>query len=109
MPEGVEFEFAKQMKNGWTLGFSAPQFEENATYQLWNWTYYDSEGKEYDFNSSSTCTDGYYDGDKNIYVDLPSRFTDEFSLINYPYDEVWLCPSYSHRVTLDTPISIEIK
>ena len=109
MPDGVEFEYAKQMKNGWVLGFSAPQYEENTSYQLWNWSYYDTQGKECSFNSSSTTNGGYYDGDRNTYVELPARFVEQFSLINYPYEEVWLCPVFSRRVTLETPLSIIIK
>jgi len=109
VPEGVEFELSDRKKNGWTIVFSAPVIKENSAYQLWGWTYFDAEGKEHDLNGMSSSEGGYWDSEKNVFVGLPGRFIEEFDLIDYPYDEVWLCPAYSRRVTLDTPISIEIK
>ena len=109
LPEGVKFEQARKMKNGWSLAFSAPVFEENHYYQIWSSTYFDPNGNKYSINSSSTSGDGYFDESKQAEVALPNRFTESFGLIDYPYDEVWLCPSYSRCVTLDTPIRIEIK
>ena len=109
MPEGVNFEYAKKMKNGWKVIFSAPELKENCSYPILSWDYYDADKNEYHIESMFSSGGGYYDYDKNLAVDLPGRFVEEFALIDYPYDEVWLSPSFSRRVTLDTPISIQIK
>ncbi len=108
-PAGVKFELATRKTNGWVVVFSAPVIKENSAYQLWGWSYFDSEDKEHDLNGMSSSDGGYYDFEKNVFVELPGRFIEQFNLINYPYDEIWLCPSYSSRVMLDTPINIEIK
>ena len=109
LPEGVKFELSDKKKNGWTIIFSAPVIKGNSAYQLWGWTYFDAEGKEYDMNGMSSSEDGYWDSENNVFVALPGRFSEQFNLFDYAYDEVWLCPAYSRRVTFDTPVSIDIK
>jgi len=107
LPEGVDFVSAKRYDDSWLLEFTATQIKENNSYQVWDWNYYDAEGQKYAFTSMSSTSAGatYSDGNKaeeNLFgVRLPLK--------DYPYDEVWLCPSFSRRVILDTPVSLEIK
>ncbi len=109
LPDGVKLEQAVKKKNGWIVYFSAPELEENHHYQLFGWSYYDKQGKEYSINSSSSTGGGYYDDSSNTAVSLPGRFVEYFPLKDFADSEVRLSPSFSSRVSLDEPISIEIK
>lgn len=109
MPEGINFEYAQKMKNGWKVIFSAPELKPDYSYSFLSWDYYDADKKEYHIESMYSSSGGYYDSDKNIYVNLPGKFIEEFALVDYPYDEVWLSPAFSRKVTLNNPISIPIK
>jgi hypothetical protein len=38
-----------------------------------------------------------------------THFYDEFPLLNYPYDEVWLSPQYSHNWVAEDQIVIPVQ
>jgi len=59
-------------------------------------------------NSWSSASSSYFDEEENEYKDEPEKFYVEFSLLNYPFDVVYLSRAYSRMVQLDEPIKIEI-
>lgn len=109
LPEGVAFELAKQKENGWILGFSAPSYREKYHDQMWNWNYFDRNGNEHSIGSSCSTMGGYYDEDTLQLLGSEDTPFTILALKNYPDNEVWLCPAYSRRTALDTPVSIQIK
>ena len=110
LPEGVEFVSSEKHYSDWLLTFSAPEPKSGGSSQIWSMTYYDPNGTELSLNSMSFTTSGEPHNSGTAQQDVDERRNEEwFALKDYPYDEVWLCPSFSRRVTLDEPISIEIK
>lgn len=108
LPEGVEFISSEKYYSGWLLEFTATAFD-NVSCQIWRDGYFDAQGNRYDFNNYSFTSVGssYQEGSTNEAA--KNQFSVILPLKDYPYDEVWLCPAYSRHVTLDTPVSIEIK
>lgn len=109
LPQGVVFEQAAKRSNGWILYFSAPEYEKNSSYQLFQMSFYDRDGEKHEIRSMSTTGGTYLDEDSDEYIELENRFVDYFPLTNYTENEVWLEPIFSSRVKLDSPIIIEIK
>ncbi len=103
LPEGVEFHSATQESGGWILKFKAEYRKPDHFHQLFSHEYYDMEGQEYYINSWSFM---FGDEDEN---GESAYFIESFPLRNYPYEEVWLCPYYSHVWTADEPISVIVK
>lgn len=99
LPQDVRLEKIERKDNSWILEFSAKEYKEGASYQLWGWDYYDEENNEYRLDGSSSNTN----------MDMPGRFEEQFALKNYPYDMVYLSPSYSRIVNLPRPIKIKVK
>jgi len=108
LPEGVKLERVVRQDDRWRLTFSGVERKENSEYQLFGTKYFDESGKEYRYNSWSTSA-GYFDEQANKYVETPGVFRVEFALDNYPFDTVYLSPSFSRKVKLTTPIMITIK
>ncbi len=108
LPEGVKLERAVRQDDHWLLTFSAVERKDNSEYQLFGTKYHDESGKEYEFNSWSSST-GYFDEQANKYVETPGLFRVEFALDHYPFDTVYLSPSFSRKVKLETPVMITIK
>lgn len=108
LPEGVKLERAVRQNDSWRLTFSGVEREDNSYYQLFGTKYYDESGKEYEYNSWST-TSGYFDDEAKEYVETSGVFRVEFVLNNYPFETVYLSPSFSRKVELTTPIMITIK
>lgn len=109
LAKGLAFEMAEKTENGWALVFSEQMSSGDTSSQLWDWNYYDSQGKSYELNGISTQSDGYFDNDRKTSVSLQRKNTERIELENYPYDEVWLCPAFTDRSSLDEPLSIKIK
>jgi len=42
-------------------------------------------------------------------MEMPGRFEERFALKDYPYDKVYLSPSYSRMVKLPDPVKIKVK
>ena len=72
-------------------------------YQLFGHAFFDADGNEYEINQWSS-TYGEVDEEGNI-----TYFYDEFPLLNYPYDEVWLSPQYSHNWIAEDQIVISVQ
>ncbi len=115
LPEGVELYSAQRSGNGWLVQFSAPEEEEMHFRQLFSMTYYDAEGSEYSMDSRSTMTEPYIEGpisDEAFDAHRAAgegRFFEILPLENYPYDEVWLCPTFSRTTEAEAPVTIPIK
>jgi hypothetical protein len=108
LPEGVKLIQSVRVGNDWKLTFSATEREKDHSYQLFMGQYFDEAGKEYSFNSWFTFSDGYTD-EEGRYVETPGMFSEEFSLTDYPFDTVWLSPSFSRTVKPAAPIEIKVK
>ncbi len=100
MPEGVSFVEARREGKDWIVKLRCEKAEEKPMYQAFDHLFYDAEGNQYEINSWSTR---YGDGDEKTW------FYQEFPLREYPYDEVWLSPSFTHNWTPEQPITIEVQ
>lgn len=103
LPEGSAFEKAERSGNGWIVTFRADWEEGEPMYQLFRHLFYDADGNEYEINMWSSMY-GDADEDGNI-----KYFLDQFPLKNYPHDEVWLSPQYSHYWTAEDLIVITVQ
>ena len=109
LPEGVKLEQSVRKGNSWQLTFSGAERKENSSYQLFGNKYYDEAGNEYEYNSWSSGATGYFDEKANKYVETPGVFRVQFSLTDYPFDTVYLSPSFSRTATLVAPVEIKVK
>ena len=115
LPEDVALYSAERSGNGWLVQFSAPEEEEMHFHQLFSMTYYDAEGNEYSMDSRSTMTEPYIEGpisDEAFDAHRAAgegRFFEILPLDNYPYEEVWLCPTFSRTAQAEVPVTIPIK
>ena len=91
LPEGAVFDSARKQGSGWVVRFRAAWEQDEPMYQLFGHLFYDAEGNEYEINQWSSMY-GDADEDGNI-----TNFYDEFPLLNFTGDEVWLSPHYSHN------------
>ena len=103
LPEGSEFDSARKHGGGWIVKFRADLEEDGPMYQLFGPAFFDADGNEYEINQWSS-TYGEVDEEGNI-----TYFYDEFPLLNYPYDEVWLSPQYSHNWIAEDQIVISVQ
>lgn len=103
LPEGAEFDSARKQGSGWVVKFRAALEEDGPMYQLFGHKFFDADGNEYEINQwGSTHGERNEDGTFTC-------FYDEFPLKNYPYDEVWLSPQFSHNWTAENVIVITIQ
>ena len=115
LPEDVALYSAERSGNGWLVQFSAPEEEEMHFRQLFSMTYYDAEGNEHSMDSRSTMTEPYIEGpisDEAFDAHRAAgegRFFEILPLENYPYDEVWLCPTFSRTAQAEVPVTIPVK
>lgn len=103
LPEGASFESAQREGDGWVVTFRAEWTEDKPMYQLFGQTFYDADGNEYEINMWSNMH-GDPDEDGNH-----TYFLEQFPLKNYPYDEVWLSPSYSHEWVAEDLIVVPVQ
>ncbi len=103
LPQGAAFDSARRTETGWVLRFRAAWQEGTPMYQLFRQKFRDAQGQEYEINMwSSTKPDPDEQG--NV-----SFFYDEFPLKNYPYEEVWLYPAFSHHWEAENEIVITVQ
>lgn len=72
-------------------------------YQLFGHLFYDADGNEYEINQWSSM---YGDPDEEGNI---TYFYDEFPLLKFTSDEVWLSPHYSHNWVAEDLIVITIQ
>ena len=103
LPEGVEFDSARKENGHWIVTFRAALEEDGSMYQLFGHKFFDADGNEYEIHHWSSMY-GEEDQDGNV-----AFFYDEFPLLNYTYDEVWLSPQYSHNWIAEDQIVIPVQ
>ena len=103
LPEGSEFDSARKHGDGWIVKFQTAWEEGMPMYHLFGHKFYDADGNEYEIKQWSSM---YGDPDEEGNI---TYFYDEFPLLNYPYDEVWLSPQYSHNWIAENPIIIPVQ
>lgn len=102
LPEGASFESAKRIGNDWIVKFRAQWTEGTPMHQLFGHKFYDKEGNAYEINRWSNMLGEEDENGRNTF------FYDEFPLRNYPYEEVWLTPQYSHLWQPEKPVEIPV-
>ena len=103
LPEGAEFDSARKQGSGWVVKFRAAWEEEKPMYQLFGHLFYDADGNEYEINQWSSM---YGDPDEEGNI---TYFYDEFPLLKFTDDEVWLTPHFSHNWIAEDLIVITIQ
>ena len=103
LPEGAAFDSAMKQGSGWVVKFRAAWEEDEPLYQLFGHLFYDTDGNEYEIHHWSSMY-GDLDEEGNI-----TFFYDEFPLLHYTEDEVWLCPEFSHNWVAENPIVITVQ
>ena len=103
LPEGAAFDSARKQGSGWIVKFRAVWKEGIPMHQLFGHLFYDADGNEYEINQWSST---YGEEDEEGCITF---FYNEFPLLNFPYDEVWLSPQYSHNWTAEDMIVIAVE
>ena len=103
LPESSEFVSATKQGSGWVVRFKAALDEDGPMYQIFGHLFYDAHGNEYEINQWSGM---YGDADEEGNI---TYFYDEFLLLNFSDDEVWLSPQYSHNWVAEDQIVISIQ
>ncbi len=103
LPQGAAFDSARRTETGWVLRFRADWQEGDPFYQLFRQKFRDAQGQEYEINMWSTTKP---EPDERGEITF---FYDEFPLKNYPYEEVWLYPAFSHHWEAENEIVITVQ
>ena len=103
LPEGATFVSAEKEGSDWVVTFHGALSEDQPMYQHFGSSFYDAEGNQYEINMWS-----HRYGEPNDEGNI-TYFVDQFPLKNYPYDEVWLSPAYSHEWTADDLIVVTVQ
>ena len=103
LPEGSAFDSARKHGGGWIVKFRADLEEDGPMYQLFGHEFFDADGNKYEINQWSSMY-GEFDENGNA-----TYFYDEFPLLNYSYEEVWLSPLYSHNWVAENKIIVTIQ
>ena len=103
LPEGAEFDSSRKENGHWIVKFRAALEEDGPMYQLFGHKFYDADGNTYEIHHWSSMH-GEEDQDGKV-----SFFYDEFPLLDYAYDEVWLSPQYSHNWVAEDRIVITVQ
>lgn len=102
-PDGAELEEIQRQEDAWVIKIRALPGENEEMPRVFGNVIHDSAGIAYTIN----CWYGvisYPNKDGSV------RCYDTFiTLKNYPYDEVWLTPPYSHNWTADHPVEIPVR
>lgn len=98
LPDGVTIDEIKEQKNGWLLRFRVRQRKPDFSHQIFSSIYYDIYENE-----------RYFDSWNVTLADEDGYFTVSIPLRDYPYDEVLLCPSYSHEWQPEKPVAITVQ
>ena len=100
LPEGVSFHEAYRESGDWIVSFRADFEKEDFMHQLFFGRYFDPQGQDYMMMESHSLFGEPGANGSHSY------FIEQFLLKDYPYDEVWLCPHFSHNWTPQDPIIV---
>ena len=103
LPEGTSFESAQKVADGWVVKFRIAFGENDSIMNPFGSQYYDADGNEY---ANNYCFSELGESDAAGKISYHYR---ELSLDHYPYDEVWLCPQYSHDWAAEPNIVISVQ
>lgn len=107
LPEGVELDAIEYTEEGWEVRVKAIPREPHHCHQIFSMVCYDMEGNErFDVGLGSY---GIVSSDSINENDKPDYFSEFLLLQDYPDDEVWICPIYSHEWFAEEPISIVVQ
>lgn len=102
-PEGAQLEDIQRQEDAWVIKIRATPGENGEMYRVFGDVIHDSAGNAYTINR-------WYGVLIHSNKDGSVRCYDTFiTLKNYPYDEVWLTPPYSHNWTADQPVEIPVR
>ena len=99
LPEGVRLDESRFDGQSWHLSFAATERAESHSHHIFGQNFFNEAGEDFHFNSWSSGMK--YDSSSN-------EFFVQFSLVNFPYDIVYLSPSYSRVSTLVEPLVFRI-
>lgn len=102
VPTGSEFISAERGHNGWVVTFETQYQENKPMTHLFGNTFYDEEGNSYEINMWSS-SESQWNEEREC-----THYHDSFPLKDYPYNEVWLSPLYTHMWEAEKPIVISI-
>ncbi len=102
MPQGVELLSVEKQDGGVVISYKAPRIRPNHSYQCFRWTYYDAEDTEYRLH-------GYSSGGKLDEAESENWFSGSLYLRDYPHDEVWLVPLFSHYWSSADPLVVTLR
>jgi len=103
LPEGASLEKAERRGSDWVITIRSDWSAEKPMYQNFGHKFYDAQGNAYEINQwSSTCGDPNEDGEFTYFLNV-------FPLRDYPYDEVWLSPLFSHNWRAEDRIVITVQ
>jgi len=104
LPEGVTLDEARREGQSWHLSFAVEERAENHNHQVFNQNYFNETGDEFWITSWSSGMRFYQSAEDN----KPNVFSVQFNLTNFPYDVVYLTPSYSRLVRLQEPVALRV-
>jgi len=96
LPEGVSLDEAIWDGDSWHLTFAVERRAENHSHSVFGTAYYNEDGDEFFLGGWSSGM-GTYESDK---------FLLQFTLVNFPYNIVYLTPDYSRVVMY--PIRLDV-
>lgn len=103
LPQGTAFESAQRTGKDWIVTFRSDTLEGDTMYQLFGHEFYGPQGEKYEIQQWSHTF-----GDRDETGQM-LFFRNEFPLKNYPYEEVWLSPQFSHYWEAEDRITIPIQ
>jgi|GEM_PF-523747 len=113
LPEGVAIDFMRFDGDSWHLSFAVQARAENHSHSVFRQDFYNEAGDSFTFNAWSSST-RFFDEDGNLQNTWGEHANEgifylQFNLHHFPYDIVYLSPSYSRVVCLTDAVYIKIK
>jgi hypothetical protein len=103
LPEDVFLDEARWDGQSWHLSFGAIERAENHNHQLFTQAYFNEAGDEFRYNAWSSGM-RFHDNRH-----APNVFFVQFALVDFPYDAVYLSPSYSRVERLSKPAVLNVR
>lgn len=103
LPQGVALESVEKQGKGWEIAFRADFLQGIVMHQLFDSNYYDPQGNQLDFSQWSAIYGKPNEKGESDY------FIERLPLFDYPYEQVWLCPAYSHIWQAESPVVVTVQ
>jgi len=105
LPEGVALDDARWDGQSWHLSFAVEERKENHSHQVFGSDYFNEYGDEFWITSWSSGIRFH----ETTTSHSPGIFFVQFSLLDFPYDIVYLTPSYTRLIKLYEPIVLRVR